>query len=265
MRIQDHGLVLRRTPFRETSLVIHFLTENNGLISAVARGIRRSGRRGDSRRGALAGFHTVSLESVSRSAGAMGTLTHVEIVKSRQIIATSATALSAAQLLLEVAYRFSVAGDPRPEVMGMVESSLDLLDVGAAPLDIVASVLGILISMVGYGWRTDECVGCNQKEQLEFFSVRRGQVVCRPCGDPYQSRLVPMSKNMLKNMQKLVWPPIFGLLSFSEQALVYRIAVSSLIKAGGKELQTDPPFRDLVGRDLFEQAGYTPTDMRFFQ
>ena len=264
MRIQDEALVLRRTPFRENSLVVHFLTRNNGLLSAVARGVRRSGRRGGDGRGALAGFHTVGLESRSRSSGAMGTLTRIDMIKARQHIPASATALAAGQVLLEVAYRFSVAGDPRPDVMQLIESSLDLLDSGAAPLDVVALSLGTLISTVGYGWRTDECAGCRQQEQLVFFSIRRGQMVCQPCGEPYISRLVSVSGNMFKIMQKLAWPPPFGLLSVAEQALVYRIAISSLVKAGGKELLTDSPFRGLVGNDLFTQAGYTPTDMRLF-
>ncbi len=63
-------------------------------------------------------------------------------------------------------------------------------------------------------------------------------------------------------MQKLAWPPPFGVLCVVEQALLYRIAVSSLVKAGGKMLMTDRPFRAVVGHDLFTQAGYTPTDIR---
>jgi DNA repair protein RecO len=263
MRIDDEGIVLRRTPFRENSLVVHLLTRHNGLMSAMARGVRKSGRRGGVGRGALAGFHTVSLESRSRSAEAMGTLTRVEMVTARQRISVSATALAAAQVLLEVAYRFSVAGDPRPDIMSLVESALDHLDEGVSPLDVLAMGLGVMIHAVGYGWRTDECAGCRQTAELVFFSIRRGQVVCGPCGQPYSNRLVPISKNIFDSMQKLAWPPPFGLLSTAEQALVYRIAVSSLVKAGGKVLLTDSPFRGVVGHDLFTQAGYTPTDMRF--
>ncbi|MBF0453557.1 MAG: DNA repair protein RecO [Magnetococcales bacterium] len=265
MRIQDEALVLRRTPFRETSLVIHFLTRNHGLVSTVAKGIRRSGRRGRSDRGALSGFHTVSLACRSRSFTAMGTLTRAEILTARQTIPASATALAAAQVILEVAYRFSVAGDARPEVMMLIESSLDLLDKGAPPLEVVSSVLSVLVHAVGYGWRTDVCAGCQGEDLLLFFSLRRGQVVCQPCGQPYTSRLVPLSKNMFNCMRKLAWPPDFGLLSTAEQALVYRVAIASLIRAGGKALMTDPPFRNLVGHGLFSQTGYTPTDIRFSQ
>jgi DNA repair protein RecO (recombination protein O) len=260
--IQDEALVLRRTPFQESSLVIHFLTKNNGLLSVMARGVRKSGRKGSDRRGALAGFHTVNLESRSRSLVAMGTLTNVEIIKARRIIPSTAAGLAAAQLFLEVAYRFSVAGDSRHDFMQTIESSLDLLDAGAKPLDLLALSLGVLIRCVGYGWQAYECAGCRGGEQLSFFSIRRGQVVCQPCGQPYTERLVPITKNILKNMQKLAWPPPFGVLCEAEQALLYRIAVSSLVKAGGKILMSDRPFRAVVGHDLFTQEGYTPTDIR---
>jgi DNA repair protein RecO len=260
--IQDEALVLRRTPFQESSLVIHFLAKNNGLLSVMARGIRKCGRKGSDRRGALAGFHTVHLESRSRSLVAMGTLTNVEITKARRNIPSSAAGLAAAQVFLEVAYRFCVAGDSRPDFMHTIESSLDLLDAGAQPLDLLASSLGVLIRGVGYGWQAFECAGCRGVEQLSFFSIRRGQVVCQPCGQPYTERLVPLTNNILENMQKLAWPPPFGVLCMAEQALLYRIAVSSLVKAGGKMLMTDQPFRAVVGHDLFTQAGYTPTDIR---
>ncbi|MBF0358407.1 MAG: DNA repair protein RecO [Magnetococcales bacterium] len=262
MRIQDEALVLRRTPFRESSLVIHLLTRNNGLIGVVAKGVRSSSRRGNSRRGALAGFHTVNIETISRSPEAMGTLANVEIATARRKIPFSAKTLAGAQVLLEVAYRFSVAGDSRSDVMAKLESSLDLLDAGAEPLELLALSLGVLIHHVGYGWRGDECAGCRRDDQLLFFSVRRGQVVCQSCGQPYLKRLVPITGNILKYIQKLAWPPPFGLLSTAEQALLYRIAISSLVRACGKKLMTDQPFRSLVGSDLFTQAGYTPTDMR---
>ncbi|MBF0445010.1 MAG: DNA repair protein RecO [Magnetococcales bacterium] len=262
MLIQDEALVLRRTPFQESSLVIHFLTKNNGLLSVMAKGVRKSSRKGSDRRGALAGFHSVYLESRSRSLEAMGTLTNVEITTARRNIPATATALAAAQVFLEVAYRFSVAGDSRHEVMHTVESSLDLLDAGAQPLDLLALSLGVLIRGVGYGWQAYECAGCGGSEKLSFFSIRRGQVVCQPCGQPYTQRLVPITNNILKNMQKLAWPPPFGLLCLAEQALLYRIAVSSLVKAGGKILMTDQPFRAVIGHELFTQAGYTPTDIR---
>jgi DNA repair protein RecO (recombination protein O) len=260
--IQDEALVLRRTPFQESSLVIHFLTKNSGLLSVMAKGVRKSGRKGSERRGALAGFHTVHLESRSRSLVAMGTLTNVEITTARRNIPFTAKSLAAAQVFLEVAYRFSVAGDSRPDIMQTIESSLDLLDAGAEPLDLLALSLGGLIRGVGYGWQAYECAGCQGGEQLTFFSIRRGQVVCQPCGQPYIERLVPITNNILKNMQKLVWPPPFGLLCTAEQALLYRIAISSLVKAGGKMLMTDQPFRAVVGHDHFSQAGYTPTDIR---
>ncbi|MBF0379483.1 MAG: DNA repair protein RecO [Magnetococcales bacterium] len=262
MLIQDEALVLRRTPFQESSLVIHFLTKNNGLLSVMARGIRKSGRKGGDRRGALAGFHTVQLESRSRSLEAMGTLTNVEITTPRRNIPTSAAALAAAQVFLEVAYRFSVAGEFRPVFMQTIESCLDLLDAEASPLELLALCLGVLIRDIGYGWRTDECAGCRGKEELIFFSIKRGQVVCKPCGTPYIERLVSISDNILKNMQRLAWPPPFGVLCVAEQALLYRIAVSSLVKAGGKMLMTDQPFRTVIGHDIFTQEGYTPTEIR---
>lgn len=38
---KDEGFVIKKYPFSETSLIIHWLTKNSGLISTIARGVFR--------------------------------------------------------------------------------------------------------------------------------------------------------------------------------------------------------------------------------
>ncbi|MDB4538630.1 recombination protein O N-terminal domain-containing protein, partial [bacterium] len=40
-RASGHGLLLRRTPFGETSLVVHVLTPDHGRVELMAKGAHR--------------------------------------------------------------------------------------------------------------------------------------------------------------------------------------------------------------------------------
>ncbi|WP_193771493.1 recombination protein O N-terminal domain-containing protein, partial [Candidatus Magnetaquicoccus inordinatus] len=67
----DEGVLLRRTPFRETSLVLHLFSKQQGILALVARGVRaQSGKNSPLMRAALAGFHTLSFSQQARSAQA---------------------------------------------------------------------------------------------------------------------------------------------------------------------------------------------------
>ena len=244
MRGSDEALVLRRTPFRETSLVVHLLTRHSGPLSLVARGVRRTGR---GERAALAGFHTLAIEHRSRSENAMGTLTRVETVRSRRQLTENGSALMAAQLVQETVYRFSLPGDPQPRLFQRLEWAFDALDAGLDPLSVTSIHLGNLVRDLGYGWRADRCVRCNREEALVWFSVRRGQVVCDPCGTPHAPLLIGLPEKVLKTMQRLEWSPDFGLLSQQEKQVLYRIGIATLAHLGGRPLVSDRSFQQLAG------------------
>ncbi|MBF0460752.1 MAG: DNA repair protein RecO [Magnetococcales bacterium] len=186
MRCSDDALVLRRTPFRETSLLLHFFTRQDGLLTAVARGVRAHSRSATAvDRAALAGFHTVAVSRYARSAHALATVTAVEIKHPRHRLWREAAAVLAAQVVQEILYRFMAPLEPNPAVFELLEWAWDRLDAGAKPLAVLGICQGRLVRALGYGWRTDCCAGCGRTEALGYFSAKRGQVVCDRCAAPY--------------------------------------------------------------------------------
>lgn len=247
MRLYDDALVLRRTPFRETSLIIHFFTRNNGLLTALAKGVRVTTRHS---RAALAGFHTVSIGRQSRSMDALGTLIQVDVLCSRNHLIHSSQGLMAAQVVQETLYRYMPPLDPRPEVFELVEWSLDQLDAGQDPLSVAAICQGRLLRGLGYGWRTDCCVGCGVTEALNYFSVRRGQMVCKLCAAPYIQRLFFVDENVLDVMRSLEWSADYMLLCPSKKEILYRMAMDSLYFFGKRPLLSDQSFRQMLTRSV---------------
>lgn len=260
MRCSDDALVLRRTPFRETSLLLHFFTRHSGLLSAVARGVRATGRSAALvDRAALAGFHTLIIGRYARSAQALSTLTAVEIKHPRHRLMYKASALLAAQVIQETLYRFMAPDEPNPAVFELLEWAWNQLDAESEPLTVMGICQGRLVRALGYGWRTDCCAGCGLTKRLHYFSAKRGQVVCDRCAAPYVQHITTMEATqvgpwlfflgdlLLNILQQLEWTPALDQLSPVDKAILYRISMASLVWLGRGPLLSDAPFRHSIG------------------
>ncbi|MBF0400027.1 MAG: DNA repair protein RecO [Magnetococcales bacterium] len=260
MRWSDDALVLRRTPFRETSLLLHFFSRRHGLLSALARGVRAGGRAAASMdRAALAGFHTVVMGCQARSVQALATLTAVEIKQPRHRLMHGAAALLAAQVIQEALYRFMAPGEPNPGVFELLEWAWDQLDGAQEPLAVLGICQARLVRALGYGWRTDCCVGCGGQEGLRYFSAKRGQVVCNRCAAPYVQPILTaeaaqagpwlffLGDHLYAILQQLEWTPGFVALSVADKAVLYRIGMACLVWLGRTPLLSDAPFRQILG------------------
>lgn len=250
MRLYDDALVLRRVPFRETSLIVHFFTRDHGLLSAMARGVRSSRRSSiPIDRAALASFHTVGMGRQARSLQGLGVLTSVEIKIPRHHLFHAALALLAAQVSQETLYRFMAPGEPRPEVFQLMEWAWNMLEGGEEALAVAAICQGRLLRALGYGWRTDSCAGCGTTERLTYFSSKRGQVVCAACAAPYTHRLFPLGAALFAAAQQLEWTDDFMLLSKTDKGILYAMAMATLDHFGGQSrpLLSDVAFRQRLG------------------
>lgn len=245
VRFGDHGLVIQRINFRESSLVLKVLTRTHGKQTFMARGVRKNSR--DGRRAALSGFHTIDFEGQARSQTAMLLLTRADIGHARHRLLHQPTALAAAQVMQEIISRLTVDADPCEALFDLTSSFLDLLEAGKDPLLHLAVCLGRVIHLLGYGWRLEGCVGCGRLEHLTFFSIKRQQVVCSFCGGPYAERLLPVTSEVILAIDHLAWPPDSGTLSHHGAGLLYRIGINSLARMAGGLLLTDGPFRAMIG------------------
>lgn len=233
MRRRDRAVVLRRIPYRESSLVVHLLTGEQGLVGLVVRGARRA--KGESR-AALAGYHTVELFWSERTQGGLGSLLGVELITPRHRLGAGRLAPLAGQLLQEVLHRHLGFGDPQPGLFTLLEAALDLMEQGAPPVPVVGATLPRMLAELGWGWRVDRCAGCADDVNLVYFSVKFGQPVCARCGAPYAAHLFTLTPAQREIVKQLAWPPPFEILSPAEWEGLLRMACATLARHGGKPL-----------------------------
>ena len=126
--VTDGALLLRRTPYGESSLIVHVLTRSSGRVELIAKGAHRPKSRFC---GVLDWFDTLSLEwTPSRVPGELGTLRTGQLVQRRR--AAGSRRLSRAQTMVEFVDLATRAGAVEQGTFELLERGLDALDRGAS-------------------------------------------------------------------------------------------------------------------------------------
>jgi DNA repair protein RecO (recombination protein O) len=238
IRIGDEGVVLRRAPFRESSLVVTLFSRHHGRLAVLAKGVRQSAAK-QGERAALSGLHTARFFATARTPDALPLLNMVEIVTPRHRLTATSRAVHVAQLFQELLYRCTPEQDPQPGLFSTLVCCLDKLEHGPEdPLTIAAVGCAQFVRGLGFGWRWDCCAGCQDKQGPPvFFSVRRGQWVCQRCGAPYAHYLYPISAHLARIMPSLEFLPAQQLLSSQDKERLLHMALSCLAYHGGWRLR----------------------------
>lgn len=178
------GLVLRRVDYAEADLVVTFMTQARGRVSAIARGARRSRRRFS---GVLEPMHTLRLELVDRGVELL-TLSEAHLDQPRRTLQASYERLQAAGQALRWVRSAAPLDAPEPSIWATLVTLLDRLDdvAAQAPPELYLAEAGLqLLAGLGWGLNLRECVRCSKrcdKGQSAMLSTRHGGLICRSCG-----------------------------------------------------------------------------------
>ncbi len=197
----DHALLLGRTPFGESSLVVQVLTKRTSRAHIMARGAYRptSGYCGT-----LDLFDTLELDWRPRDAGGLGELRGARILVRRRSIVASLATYRAALSVLELLDLAARPGQPEAGMFRLAESALDQLDTlgaqeraaaegteAAARIDLVriAFDLGFL-NELGLAPALDRCAACGREAPppgsgapRTHFAPAQGGRLCRRCAE----------------------------------------------------------------------------------
>lgn len=177
------ALVLRRVPYGESDLVVHFATPDLGRIGCFARGARRSRKRFPS------GFPTFAILEIRFGAARRGEglrpLHEGVVVRPNLGVSADLVRFAAGSLLLEIGRDMLPEDHPEPAAFEAIEGYLRALDEAAFdPADLVAAEMRLLAPL-GLVPQLGRCVVCDRPAppgRAAFFDARRGGVVCRRCG-----------------------------------------------------------------------------------
>lgn len=185
--IKSPGIILRKTPYSETSLILKVYTRESGLITLMAKGAKRP----KSKFAGLLDFFTLSqFLYPEKSRTEIHTLTDASLMREFPRLKSDPGGQALAHVFLELYLKYMHEPHRSPPHYAWLIERLESLDETAAgPRDHVLRlcdfVLG-LCSVSGFSPQFTDCVGCGRDLASRGFArvrmdVDQGGPLCPAC------------------------------------------------------------------------------------
>ena len=176
MQSKTKGIVLRETPYSETSKILSVLTEDYGVISVISKGCRnmKNKLRGVSNRMNYCEY------TLSYKEGGISTLIEGSTINSfKNIFGNMKKSIYSFYVMDLVCQVLNENNDK--EIFHLLSNSLIKINDGLSP-ELVSNIMEIrLLKYLGVSLELDECVSCGNKNDLITISLNDGGVICKNC------------------------------------------------------------------------------------
>lgn len=190
--------MLRTYKLGEADKIVVLLTQGEGKVRAVAKGVRKTKSRFGGR---LEPFTHVDL-SLYRTRGALDIVTQAEVIAPFKALRTDYDRVTAGAAMLEAVDQVAQEQEASLRVFLLLLRGLRALD--AAPPDpsvVLDAFLLKLMDAAGYRPALVECAGCGAAGSHRRFSTARGGALCERCRSGAESLLdratVPLLAGLL--------------------------------------------------------------------
>lgn len=180
---KSKGIVLRSIRYGEADRIVDLYTQDLGLVSAIAKGIRRTKSRFGGRLEPLS-----CVELLAYKGKTLDTITQVEVLRSFHGVRENLARLTAAGGLVEMVRALSGGDEADRRVFNLLYHGLDALEDRTEGVKSVEAAFGLKLSILaGYTPRLDACVSCDENldeaidEDPPYFSPSLGGVLCANC------------------------------------------------------------------------------------
>lgn len=195
MEIKTKGVVLGRTFVKENDAIIKILTENNGIISASAKGVKSMNSKLSAGCSLFSYTDFLLTETNGRYIVASASL-----IDGFYGLSSNIERLSFATHIAEVSASVLPAPEDAKALIPLLLNTLYLFANSQKNLRLVKCVFELrLLCLLGYAPELNCCVSCGETEEICFFSATEGGAVCRSCGTIPDTQII--SKDTLDAMR----------------------------------------------------------------
>jgi DNA repair protein RecO (recombination protein O) len=196
MEWRDQGILLSKTPFGETAVIVDALTQKNGRVRAVLRN-------GQSRkfRSILQIGNILDITWRARLSEHMGSV-QVDVIKSYPEILDSRLTLAGVTTLSSMLTTFLEEREPHTQVYVATVKLHELLIhpdiwcVGYFYWELA------LLEALGFGLDVSKCVVSGDTENLEYLSPKSGCAVSQQAAGQWADRLLLMPRILMEKDKK---------------------------------------------------------------
>jgi len=195
--LKDYGLVLRTREYREADRLVTLLTRGNGIVTGVARGVRKVRSKLASQVEPL----TFGLYQLHLGRSALGTLLQGEALNHHRKLRADPILLAYAQYFCELCETALPEHEPAGAVFTLLLQALTTLEGEAQPARAARCFELNLLALLGYRPALDSCLCCGGAGPF-LFDPSSGGLVCRRC--PKTAEAFPVSGAAVSVMRRFL-------------------------------------------------------------
>ncbi len=193
---REQGVVLRTYKLGEADRIVVLMTQGEGKVRAVAKGVRKTKSRFGGR---LEPFSHVDL-SLYRGRE-LDIITQAEVVDPFRALREDYDRVVAGTAMLEAVDQVAQEREAAVRVFLLLVRALRALDAGPRdPAVLLDAFLLRLMALEGYRPMLGECASCGRSVELRSFSAVRGGALCAACRDSTESLLDPGTVPLLAHL-----------------------------------------------------------------
>ena len=206
---RSKGIVLRSIRYGEADRILDLYTQDAGLVSVIAKGIRRTKSRFGGRLEPLSCVDFLAYEGRT-----LDTVTQAEVLRSFHGVRENLKSLEAAGGMVASVRAFSGGDEADRRVFNLLYHALDALDARTEDTTSIEAAFSLKLSILaGYAIRLDACISCERDpdEAAEgdhpYFAPALGGMLCADCRSATADSF-PLPSDTLAALQNLVVCPI---------------------------------------------------------
>ena len=193
-----HGLVLREVKYKESSKILTILTEEEGKITAEARGVLRKGAKGAASAQCLVWSELTLFENRGRY-----TLTEGSVLEDFSALREDIGDYALGYYFAELLETLSDADSPDASMLHLGLNALFALARRLYPSRHIKAVFELrLMVLAGFAPAVDRCADCGRHDpDRPRLSVYGGAIHCTGCNPPAPGKSLPLCQASLSAMR----------------------------------------------------------------
>ena len=196
------AIVLRRYPYRETSVIINCLTDRFGKIRGLIKGLRVLPN--NRYRSAMEPMTINRIVFYDTRASQIHLISQCELTHPLSELPRDLDTMRVAALCLELTDAVVPAEEPQPAIYALLKETLERL--AGQPTQREALRIHFIVRLLrlaGFQPQLDECTACSREVHgAGYWSARQGGLLCRDCRD-VDPRAEPAAVPALEALERL--------------------------------------------------------------
>lgn len=199
---KTEGLVLRRTQYSNTSLIVGLYTRQCGRLDVIAKGARRDK---SPFHGVLDLANHVQVVYYRHARAGLHTLSECSLFDDFPGLRAELFRFYAASNILELVSSLTASEDRNVDLFELMLAGLSALSAGPRPAGVLLIFHTDLLRLLGYLPVFFECVSCGRNvlfDDRAFFSPLKGGALCGSCGRKTRSKFA-VGRGLLRRLHDL--------------------------------------------------------------